>query len=351
VACEDDRSWIRVSVRDTGIGISREKQDRLFKRFSQVDGSIGKEFGGTGLGLAISKRLVEAMGGQIRVSSQAGAGSTFSFDVPLAVPRDKATDALLPVERSPAANARILVADDTEMNQEITSAMLSSAGYEVNIAQDGAEAVRAASTGEYDLILMDVQMPGMDGLTATRRIREMGDVFRELPIIAITANVLPEQIGRCSENGMSDYLCKPYNRVALLQKVQAWLPAASLSNHSAAAGDVDKEPDSVDFDEPTYMEFRALAGASERVWLSRTRGDLADFQQRFRAEGPGLAEFAHRLASQMGMLGFAGLSTKLKDLEATIDVGADVTPISKDLNDAVEVAVSKVEQLLSAVPE
>jgi CheY-like chemotaxis protein len=321
---DDQRSCMRLSVTDTGIGISRDKQDRLFKRFSQVDGSIGKEFGGTGLGLAISKRLIEAMDGRIRVESQEGVGSTFSFDVPLTPSGKNAAELQSPVENSPVSHARVLVADDTEMNQEITTAMLVGAGYSVDIAQDGLEAVRAASTRAYDLILMDVQMPGMDGLTATAQIRELGGSLTALPIIAITANVLPKQIDLCRAAGMSDHLCKPFNRADLLQKVRAWLPAIPGPTPSESAQALRHVQT-----RPTLMKPRTWS--SERWSARRTHVAVANktgarnLEQLLEAGSPKLAENAHRLAAHLGMLGFGTLSNKLKELEAAGSMGSDIT--------------------------
>ncbi|WP_203156414.1 ATP-binding protein [Methylobacterium aquaticum] len=165
-----DGERVRFSVADTGIGIPADKQGRLFERFSQVDSSIRRDYGGTGLGLAISRRLVEAMGGEIGVISGAGRGATFWFT--LTLPR--AEDQALPEARAavlPSRPGRILLVEDIEVNRELACLMLRKAGHHVDVATDGFQAVRAVEGGTYDLVLMDVQMPGLDGTMATRLIR------------------------------------------------------------------------------------------------------------------------------------------------------------------------------------
>ncbi|HET7595197.1 MAG TPA: ATP-binding protein, partial [Stellaceae bacterium] len=183
---------LRVEVTDTGIGISDSVVGNLFTKFTQADQSIARRFGGTGLGLAISRQLVEAMGGKIGVESQIGVGSTFWFTLPLpvaavAAPRTAVPLPALPVAAKPDRGQRILLAEDVLINQIIAIEMLKTAGYEVDVADNGIEAVDAVEHQPYDLILMDVHMPSMDGLGATRKIREMAPPRGEIPIVALTA--------------------------------------------------------------------------------------------------------------------------------------------------------------------
>jgi CheY-like chemotaxis protein len=213
---------VRVSVRDTGIGIAPEKQGLLFQRFSQLDGSIRREFGGTGLGLAISQRLVGLMGGVIGVESRPGAGSCFGFDLVLPVAGAGAAAAVPGVAQRAGVGARVLLVEDLAINQELARAVLEGAGHRVRVVGDGASAVAAVREAAYDVVLMDVQMPGLDGLSATRAIRGLGGGAGRVPIVAMTANVLPAQLEACREAGMDDHVGKPFRRQQLLDAVRTW---------------------------------------------------------------------------------------------------------------------------------
>jgi len=214
---------LRAQVADTGIGMTPETAANVFERFSQADRSTTRLYGGTGLGLPISKRLVEAMGGDLTVASEPGKGSTFTIDVRLAV--GDGVETLLPDE-VPAltGQARVLVVDDTHANRELFTAILAGLGVEVVTAADGAEAVHRVQSGDYDLVLMDVQMPVMDGLTATREIRRQeAATGRRIPIVALSANVQPEQIAHCRDAGMDDHLAKPLQVPLLAAALSRWL--------------------------------------------------------------------------------------------------------------------------------
>jgi CheY-like chemotaxis protein len=211
-------------VTDTGPGIPLEKQHRLFQQFSQTDASVSREYGGTGLGLAISKSLIDLMGGHIGAFSTEGMGSTFWFEIDL--PPAQAAS-LPPPEtaqagsRTASRSAKILLVEDVPFNQELAEAILLRAGHEVRIAGDGVEAVKAAAEEDFDLILMDVQMPRMDGITATRRIREMEGPRSRVPIIAMTANVLAEQVREFEAVGMNGHVAKPIKQAELHAAIAA----------------------------------------------------------------------------------------------------------------------------------
>ncbi len=218
---------LRFAVQDTGIGIAAADQQRLFLAFEQVDGSFNRKYGGTGLGLAISKRLAEMMHGEIGVDSQVGVGSTFWFTVRIAktaaVPMPTAAALAARAElQARHAGAYILLAEDDALNQEIALGLLEEAGVVVHVAGDGAKAVEMAKRTRYDLILMDMQMPVMDGLEATRQIRRSTN-NPEVPIIALTANVFPEDEARCLDAGMNDFIGRPVESQALLDAVLRWL--------------------------------------------------------------------------------------------------------------------------------
>ena len=215
---------LRTAVTDSGIGVAPEKLEALFDRFTQADSSTTRVFGGTGLGLAISKRLIEMMGGEIGAESRPGMGSTFWFEVPLKVADEKvitgdagASDKVL------HEGLKILMADDAAPNRELMTAILGGLGLSLETVENGARAVEAARAGTYDLILMDVHMPVMDGLDATRAIRALNGDPGRVPIIALTANVQPEQVERCREAGMDDHVGKPIHVAELLRVIAARL--------------------------------------------------------------------------------------------------------------------------------
>lgn len=214
---------LRVEVSDTGIGIAPEKRDMIFRRFQQADSSTTRVYGGTGLGLAISRHLVERQGGRIGVDSEQGRGSVFWFEIPMPVVavghEDTQQEAV-----SSALVGRVLVADDAAPNRELMGAILSQFGVEVVTVADGAEAVEAVKRNTYDLVLMDMHMPVMDGLSATQAIRAW-ETERGLrtPVLALTANVLVEQVEKCLQAGMDGHLAKPVQVPELAEALGQWL--------------------------------------------------------------------------------------------------------------------------------
>ena len=224
---------LRFEVQDTGIGISAEDQKRLFTAFEQADGTMTRKYGGTGLGLAISKRLAHMMGGDAGVVSQVGQGSTFWFTVRLG----KATDAVLPAPtsaqdsvetrlRSQFAGTRLLLAEDEPVNQEVSRGLLEDVGLAVDVAEDGTVAVALAKRHRYALILMDMQMPKLNGLDATRQIRNLPG-YELTPILAMTANAFGEDRQVCLDAGMNAHIAKPVDPEVLFETLVKWLERAA----------------------------------------------------------------------------------------------------------------------------
>ena len=226
---EDGRIRLEGSITDTGIGIPAERMNRLFQAFSQVDASNTRQYGGSGLGLVISARLCKAMGGEIQVHSQAGQGSCFAFCVvldpvigePVASPSSEPPVETAPEPVPPFPPCRVLVVDDHPVNRKFTTALLRAHGITPDTASDGAEAVAMHQVQPYDLIFMDMQMPVMDGLSATREIRA-GVAAQNCYIVAMTANAFDSDRQKCLEAGMDDFLSKPLRGEALRSKLLDW---------------------------------------------------------------------------------------------------------------------------------
>ncbi|QDO97453.1 PAS domain-containing protein [Ferrovibrio terrae] len=238
---DDGRYMLLVKVRDTGIGIAADQIDRLFSRFNQADSSIARRFGGTGLGLAISKQLAELMGGRIGVDSEEGKGSTFWFELPLAEGQPVQTEALPVPANGPATlrSLRILVAEDNQVNQMVIGLMLRQLGHQSDIVTNGIEACEQVQKAPYDLVLMDMQMPEMDGMTATTTIRKMQHAAAKIPIIALTANAMEGDRERYISAGMDDYVAKPIALpllIAAMNRVMGASEQAAGNDAAAAAG-------------------------------------------------------------------------------------------------------------------
>jgi signal transduction histidine kinase/ActR/RegA family two-component response regulator len=210
---------LKVSVADTGPGVPPDRLDRLFQRFSQADGSISRRYGGTGLGLAICRRLVELMGGAISVETAAGQGSTFTFDVaaPIAPPQTTGE-----TEAAAFADASVLLVDDAAANRELVRTLLEALGVRVSDTDTGEAALALTQTRRFDLILLDIRMPGMDGLAVARNIRKAEGPNRLTPILALTADVQQSDVDACREAGMNDHIAKPVNVADLLSKTARW---------------------------------------------------------------------------------------------------------------------------------
>ncbi|MGA2114184.1 MAG: ATP-binding protein [Bryobacteraceae bacterium] len=213
------QGWVRFEVSDTGIGLSPEQTTGLFQEFHQVDSSTTRKFGGTGLGLAISHQLTKLMGGRLWVESRLGEGSTFQVELPLAAAENKSTNISTATPSVPALlpGLRVLVVEDNPVNQKVTFGIASQAGAVVDIAENGREAVERHCAAPYDIILMDCEMPELDGYQATALIRALSGKASLVRIIGVTANAFAEDRDRCIRAGMNGYVAKPLTRRRLLE--------------------------------------------------------------------------------------------------------------------------------------
>jgi signal transduction histidine kinase/DNA-binding NarL/FixJ family response regulator len=323
----DGREWLLFRVRDTGIGVEEERQAELFLPFVQADRSITRHYGGSGLGLAICRRLVDAMGGTIGLESTPGQGSTFWFELPM---QRGSADRI--ARRDTAISSRIrslhvLVVDDVAANRELLATMLGRYGHQIDLAENGAVAVGLAGQREYDLILMDVQMPVMDGLEATRRIRRLPPPASRVPIFALTANVMANERARYLSAGMDRCLTKPVVWADLLTALAAVAGGdgrASADGSPTGPGDeTDRLPDAV-MEQPLLDRERLSMGGNlpdgvvEKL-LARGIDAAAESCARLRASAAmpdAMAKEAHRLKGTSGTYGFAriaGLAAAIED--------------------------------------
>ncbi|WP_373191112.1 ATP-binding protein [Halomonas sp.] len=323
---DEGEGQVLFEVVDTGLGIAPGRQAKLFEPFQQGDPSTARRFGGTGLGLAICKQLVEAQGGHIGFDSEAGQGSRFWFVLPLSEAQGARTTepAMATRPEQGVADARLLVVEDNPVNQQVARAMLERLGCRVSVAESAGEALGQLACQRFEMIFMDVQLPGRDGLETTRRLRARGGWLAEVPVIAMTAGGPAGDQDRCLAAGMNDYLTKPLFQEALMAMLQRYLhPADTLPGATSAGVARGKGPP-----EP-LLERATLSALGESLGLQGLAALITLFRQQSAAHLAGLEQavvegaprqiehLAHQLkgeASSLGAVKVAGLATRLERL-------------------------------------
>jgi len=340
VARTDDSATLRIAVRDTGIGIAPDRVGRLFTDFVQADASIHRQYGGTGLGLAICKRLVEQMNGAIAVESEPGRGSTFAFQIslPLApeaeLGQQADSEGILEFGEMLARLGRplrVLIAEDNATNQLVVTRMLQDYDIDVRIAANGLEAVSASEQGNPDVIFMDMRMPEMDGLEATRAIRQKGGALAIVPIVALTANAFADDMKACRDAGMTDFVAKPIRKRILLEKLAKIVLSSSAGSGDLIVVEHGATPETsavMLIDRSMIEELTSELGAPSagevlRTFHDETRMRLARLEALSAAGDHAAIEVeAHTLKGAAGVLGFTGVAGRAFAVEREARAGA-----------------------------
>ncbi|QGZ39794.1 PAS domain S-box-containing protein [Pseudoduganella flava] len=356
VEADEHHCVLRFDVSDEGIGLTEEEMDKLFQSFQQADTSTTRAYGGTGLGLAICKQLAHLMGGEVGVASRPGAGSTFWFTARLGLVGAGARTA--PAAAVPEAadlkGARILLVEDNAFNQQIAQEMLEEAGALVTVADNGEQALALLEQATFDCVLMDVQMPVMDGLEATRRIRR-DRRMTGLRVLAMTATATSDDRARCLEAGMDDFIAKPIQPAVMVRTIAAWLPERAAGN--GAARDADAPPRRTHatlVGDPAIIDLSVLAnvlgyqpdkiGKFAQKFLHTSDASLAEMERALAASDvQRLRELGHRLKASARTVGAAGMGELCERLERL--------PVSGTEREAAAALVEQLRPLLEAIRE
>ena len=371
-----DQTLLDIEVSDSGIGIDPRLLPKLFEAFSQADNSTTRRFGGTGLGLAIVRQLVELMGGRITAQSEPGRGSRFRLSLPMPVaPASALPDAQAVPPEAPAGAARqgaagtsgrwqglrVLLVEDNPVNQALAASQLKSLGFTVELAENGAEAVTACQRTQFDFILMDCQMPVMDGFEATRRILADRQDVTGCPIVAMTANTMQGDRERCLETGMVDFLAKPYRQAELVEVIARWLDAPegkAVAAAPAPAETVTPTPAPADALDTAVLRTIAAQHSSGNALLRKVVGVFREDGRRqleslqaawHNGDIATATRAAHTLKSSSASLGALWLSARCREVELALRAG-DTAPIDAGIADIVqgfETAVTALDAALA----
>lgn len=347
---------IKIAITDTGIGMDEEFVQRLFDKFSQEYESVSRKYGGTGLGMSICKDLVELMGGKIYATSKKGVGTTITFELTL----DKGTNAdlktkeIIEFKKDFLANKKILIVDDNDMNRLVASIILENYGTQIFEAINGAEAIEKVNSIKPDLVLMDLQMPVVNGFEATETIRKQGN---KLPIIALTANAIKGENDKCFVSGMNDYVPKPFKEEDLLKVIAKWLGAEIATTTQIAETNI-AMPNTTNELLYDLTNLNTISGGNEvfikkmlAIFCEQTPQMMQEMQQAFSAnELDKMGALAHKIKPSIDNLAINSLKQVVRDIEAvgkgktTVDNLPDLLQLCND------VVVKVVAQMRNAYP-
>ena len=336
-----DQVQLRFTVGDSGIGMTPETMDGLFAPFFQADASMTRRFGGTGLGLSISRRLAQLMGGALAVESTLGRGSRFTLSIPARIDHEQARQIASQLDKptqSLQADARILVVDDNATNQKVVLGMLKNFGAQGTVAGNGKEAIEMLVRAPFDLVLMDCQMPVMDGFEATRRIRagDAGEANRHVAVVAMTANAMSGDRENCLAVGMNDYLPKPLSLVDLGSKIRHWLAQRPMPS----ASDAHKPPPAainttLIFDSPTMLQRLGDDAELAKLVLESALEDMPNYIDELARNLSGgdlvtAERAAHTLKGLATQLGAVSFASRVKQIDDLLKTGGKPEPAELD---------------------
>jgi PAS domain S-box-containing protein len=347
-------AWVRLEVADTGPGIRPIHRDKLFQTFERLNAEAVSGIEGAGLGLAIAARLMRLMGGRVGYADNPCGGSVFWLELPLhMVAPSMAIEAAAPSGPGTTPRLRVLIADDEALNRSIAAKFLTMAGHEVVCVDSGAAAVEAVATEDFDAVLMDVRMPGMNGMVATRRIRALPGPRGEVWVVAVTAHAFAQQIEMCRQAGMDGHVAKPFKQAVLLAALENIVPGRSRPEASGVAA-TKAGPEGPMFDRAMFEGVRSILPAAElaehlQTLITRCKALMDTLcQPDMSAHVDEIAEDAHRLAGSAGAIGLLSVAAAARQFEASVNNtdAAEVSRLAGQLAAAIDASLPILRQML-----